>query len=324
MTAATDFLAADWGTSNLRAWRLGADGEIKAVQRLPWGVAHLRPGEAVCRLDEELRPRLGAEGLPAILCGMIGSAMGIAEAPYADCPAGAADIAARLLQTDENTFIVPGLRCLRPDSLPSGSLPSGSLPSGGYPDVIRGEETKVLGWLRLDPRRMHGEHVLCLPGTHGKWVRVSDGRIRDFLTCMSGELYALLSEKSVLKPGAPPSDPAAFAEGLAYGAAPAPLASRLFTVRARRVGPDADERLEPGKAASFLSGLLIGDEVARLPQLLGLAEGSSIGLMGERSLCDLYAPALGFHGLQAEEADAEQAVVAGLASLYGALVGARR
>jgi len=122
----------------------------------------------------------------------------------------------------------------------------------------------------------------------------------------------------VLKPGAPPSDAAAFDEGLHYGAAAGPLASRLFTVRARRVGPDPDARLEPGRAASFLSGLLIGDETARLPQLLGLAEGSSIGLMGERSLCDLYAPALSLRGLVVEEADADQAVVAGLVSLMGA------
>lgn len=308
MNASTDFLAADWGTSNLRAWRLGADGSVKDVVRLPWGVAGLQPGEAAHKLDHELRPMLGAEGLPAILCGMIGSAMGIAEAPYADCPAGARDIARRLLQIDGNTFIVPGLRCLRPD---------------GYPDVIRGEETKVLGWLRLDPRRARGDHVLCLPGTHGKWVRVQDGRIRDFLTCMSGELYALLSERSVLKPGAPPSDPIAFTEGLDYGAAPAPLAARLFAVRARMVGPDPGQRLERGKAASFLSGLLIGDETARLPQLLGLAEGSSIGLMGERGLCDLYAPALSLRGLMVEEADADQAVVAGLVSLYGALTGAQ-
>jgi 2-dehydro-3-deoxygalactonokinase len=305
-----DFLAADWGTSNLRAWRLGPDGEIKAVKRLPaWGVAHLKPGEAAHRLDEELRPMLGAEGLPAILCGMIGSAMGIAEARYADCPAGAVDVAQRLLRVDPRTFIVPGLRCVRPD---------------GFPDVIRGEETKVLGWLRLDPNRMRGDHVLCLPGTHCKWVRVKDGRIHDFLTCMTGELFALLNDKSVLKTGAQPSDAAAFEEGLAYGAASAPLAARLFTVRARMVGPDPGEGLDGGKAASFLSGLLIGDEVARLPQLLGLAPGSSVGLMGERVLCDLYAPALSLRGLTTHEVDAEQAVVAGLVSLYGALSGARR
>ncbi len=301
--AAADFLAADWGTSNLRAWRLGADGTVKAVQRLPWGVAGLKPGEAVHKLNEELRPMLGAEGLPAILCGMVGSKMGIAEAPYADCPAGAADIARRLFQVDPKTFIVPGLRCLRPD---------------GYPDVIRGEETKVLGWLQLDPRRTKGDHVLCLPGTHGKWVLVKDGRIHHFMTCMSGELFALLSDKSVLKPGAPPSDPAAFAEGLRFGAAEGPLASRLFTVRARMVGPDPDQRLEGGKAASFLSGLLIGDEVARLPQLLGLAEGSTVGLMGEQALCDLYRPALQARGLTVDEAEAEQAVIAGLVALHAA------
>jgi len=294
---AADFLAADWGTSNLRAWRLGADGRVKDVRRLPWGVAQLKPGEALRKLNGELRPALGAEQLPAILCGMVGSAMGIAEAPYADCPAGAADVAQRLLQVDDRTFIVPGLRCVRPD---------------GFPDVIRGEETKVLGWLSLDSRRRQGDHVLCLPGTHGKWVRLRNGCIHDFMTCMSGELFAVLSEKSVLKPGASPSDPASFDEGLAYGAADGPLASRLFTVRARMVGAG----LEGGKAASFLSGLLIGDETTRLPQLLGLQPGSSIGLMGERGLCDLYAPALSLRGLSVEESDAEQAVIAGLMSLH--------
>lgn len=299
MTDSSDFLGADWGTSNLRAWRLGADGAVKDVRRLPWGVAGLAPGEAARRLNEELRPALGADRLPAVLCGMVGSAMGITEARYADCPAGAEDLAQRLLRVDDRTFIVPGLRCQRPD---------------GYPDVIRGEETKVLGWLRLDPRRMSGQHVLCLPGTHGKWVLVKDGRIDHFMTCMSGELFALLRDRSVLRPGAAPSDPASFEEGLRFGATEAPLASRLFTVRARMVGAG----LEGGKAASFLSGLLIGDEVARLPQLLGLEDGSTIGLMGESALCDLYGPALSARGLKVELAEAEQAVIAGLVALNGA------
>jgi 2-dehydro-3-deoxygalactonokinase len=292
----TDVLAADWGTSNLRAWRLDAGGQVQAAERFPWGVAHLQPGEAAEKLKTELRPKLGAQTLPAILCGMVGSAMGIGLAPYADCPAGADDIAARLYDAGDNTLIVPGLRCTRPD---------------GYPDVIRGEETKVLGWLRLDPKRMTGDHVLCLPGTHGKWVLVKDGKIHHFMTCMTGELFALLSEHSVLKPGAPPSDPASFEEGLDYGKTGAPLASRLFAVRARMVGLG----LEGGKAASFLSGLLIGDEVARLPAELGLAQGGAIGLMGEPALCDLYRPALEGVGLKVEDADGEAAVIAGLAWL---------
>lgn len=297
----TDFLAADWGTSNLRAWRLSPDGKVKDVKRLPWGVAHLQPGEAAKKLKDELRPMLGAEDLPAILCGMVGSAMGIGLAPYADCPATAKDIAGKLHDAGGDTLIVPGLRCTRPD---------------GYPDVIRGEETKVLGWLRLDERRMKGDHVLCLPGTHGKWVLVRDGAIHHFMTCMSGELFSLLSEKSVLKPGAPPSDPASFEEGLKFGATGAPLASRLFTVRARMVGPDAGQGLDGGKAASFLSGLLIGDETARLPQHLGLKPRSAIGLMGEQALCDLYAPALKGVGLDVQIADGEAAVIAGLSWLH--------
>jgi 2-dehydro-3-deoxygalactonokinase len=289
-----DFLAADWGTSNLRAWRLGPDGAVKAARRFPWGVATLKPGEAAAKLRDEVRPALGAEDLPAVLCGMVGSAMGIAVAGYADCPAGGEELAGNLFKVAERTFIVPGLRCVRPD---------------GYPDVIRGEETKVLGWLALDARRQAGEHVLCLPGTHGKWALVRDGRIAHFMTCMTGELFALLSERSVLKPGAPPSDPASFEEGLRFGAADGPLASRLFTVRARMVG----QGLEGGKAASYLSGLLIGDEAARLPPLLGLKPGSAVGLMGEPALCDLYGPALKAQGLDVELADGEAAVIAGLA-----------
>jgi 2-dehydro-3-deoxygalactonokinase len=292
----SDFLAADWGTTHLRAWRLRPDGSVVDVRRFPWGVATLKPGEAAHRLEQDVRPALGAEALTAVLCGMVGSAMGIAPTPYADCPAGAAEVARALFKVDERTWIVPGLRCTRPD---------------GYPDVMRGEETKVLGWLAMDPRRGSGEHVLCLPGTHGKWVLVRDGRIHQFMTCMSGELFALLSEHSVLRPGVPPSDAAAFAEGLRFGAADGPLASRLFTVRSRMVG----QGLEGGKAASYLSGLLIGDETARLPPLLGLASGDSIGLMGEPALCALYEPALRVQELKVESADGEAAVTAGLALL---------
>jgi 2-dehydro-3-deoxygalactonokinase len=297
MSDASDFLAVDWGTSNLRAWRVGDDGAIKDVRRLPWGVAGLKPGEAAQKLNDELRPALEAERLPAVLCGMIGSAMGLAVAPYTDCPAGPADIARRMIEPEGGVFIAPGLRCTRPD---------------GYVDVIRGEETKALGWLQLDPRRRQGDHILCMPGTHGKWVLIRDGRIHHFMTCMSGELFALLSAQSVIKPGAPPDDADAFAEGLTFGATDAPLASRLFTVRARMVG----DGLPGGQAASFLSGLLIGDEVARLPRVLGLAPGSTIGLMGEKGLCELYGPALAAQGLKVEETDGEAAVIAGLLSLH--------
>jgi 2-dehydro-3-deoxygalactonokinase len=292
----TDFLAADWGTTHLRAWRLRADGAVVDVRRFAWGVASLQPGEAARRLEQDVRPALGAERLPAVLCGMVGSAMGIAAAPYIDCPAGIDEVARGLFKVDQRTWIVPGLRCVRLD---------------GYPDVMRGEETKVLGWLALDDRRRSGDHVLCLPGTHGKWVRVRDGRIQHFMTCMSGELFALLSEHSVLRPGAPPSDDGAFGEGLRLGAADGPLASRLFTVRSRMVG----QGLEGGKAASYLSGLLVGDETSRLPALLGLADGDSIGVMGEPALCALYEIALRAQGLNVESADGEAAVTVGLALL---------
>jgi len=294
--AFSDFLAADWGSSNLRAWRLSADGAVLDLRRWPWGVARLQPGEAARKLADEIRPALRAQNLPAILCGMVGSALGIAAAPYADCPADGDALGRRLLKIDDRTWIVPGLRCLRPD---------------GYPDVIRGEETKVLGWLALDPARRYGDHVLCLPGTHAKWVLVRDGRIARFNTCMTGELFALLSQHSVLRSGAAPSDGAGFTEGLAYGAADGPLAARLFTVRARQVA----QNLDPGRAASFLSGLLVGDETARLPPLLGLKPGATLSLMGDPDLCALYRTALERQGFTIDTADAEAAVVAGLTQL---------
>jgi 2-dehydro-3-deoxygalactonokinase len=128
---------------------------------------------------------------------------------------------------------------------------------------------------------------------------------------MTGELFSILSQHSVLSPGAPPGDDAAFAEGLKMGAADGALAMRLFTVRSRRVA----DGLEPAKAASYLSGLLIGDETASLPRLLGLQPGATINLMGESALCRLYEPALAARGFKVDRADAEQAVIAGLTAL---------
>jgi 2-dehydro-3-deoxygalactonokinase len=293
-----EWLAVDWGTSNLRAWRMGSDGAVRDVQRFPdLGVARLQAGEAAQVLDRRLRPSLGAQGLPALLCGMVGSAMGIALAPYADCPSGPQDLAASLLQADALTFIVPGLRCRRPD---------------GQPDVMRGEETKILGWLKLNPSHERGTHVLCLPGTHGKWVRIVDGRIDTFMTCMTGELFALLGQHSVITPGAAPDDPDAFADGLRFGARDTPLASRLFAVRARMVG----EGLAGASAAAFLSGLLIGDEAIRMPAALGLQAGDTMVLMVEPALMHLYRQALERVGLSVDLCDADAAVLAGLTSLW--------
>lgn len=295
------FLAADWGTSNLRAWLIGDDGVVLDEARFAGGVAKIAPGTAAEVLRDEIRPKLEAQELPAVLCGMIGSTLGLVEVPYVECPAGLGDVAARLFRVQgqaPEVLIAPGLRCLR---------------LSGDPDVMRGEETKILGWVSLDPARSRGRHVLCLPGTHNKWVLVEDGRIVRFVTAMSGELFDLLSHHGVLKsPDDSPDDPKALAEGIERGAAEGALAAKLFTARSRVVGGD----LPKSSARSYLSGLLIGDEVANLPAMLGAGPDAEIGLLGDPELCRYYAAAFGQTGVKCSAHDGDSSVLAGLKALF--------
>src|SRR5262245_45962702 len=145
-------LACDWGTTNLRAWTLDADGRVIASRDFQLGVAGLQPGEAARRFEDEVRPALQAQALPAVLCGMIGSNLGWAVAPYVDCPADLEALAAALV-TPEGARgwvrIAPGVR--------GEGL-------GGAGDVMRGEETQLFGWLALHPDRARGRQAVCHPG----------------------------------------------------------------------------------------------------------------------------------------------------------------
>ena len=299
-------LACDWGTTNLRAWTLDERGEVVAHKAFDLGVSRLEPGEAGERFQAEVQPALQAVGLPAILCGMVGSNLGWTVAPYADCPAGLPELAACLAAVEAHAAwvrIVPGVRC---EGL------------AGAPDVMRGEETQILGWISQHPDRARGRHVVCHPGTHAKWVLVEDGRIVRFVTAMTGELFAVLTHHSVLKSEAPADDVAAFDEGLAAAGEGEALAARLFTARARVVGAGKAAETTP----SYLSGLLIGAEVAAVPKLIGLSGRESVALLGEPGLCARYRRALDARGVASETFDGEVAALAGLYSLYRS--GARR
>lgn len=295
------FLAADWGTTNLRAWVIGEEGAVLAERRFPWGVGRLERGEAQARLADTIRPELGAQELPALLCGMIGSTLGMVEVAYVDCPAGLDAVAARLAPVPgeaPEVRIAPGLRCRRLD---------------GDPDVMRGEETKILGWVALDAARSRGRHLLLLPGTHNKWVLVEEGAVRRFVTCMSGELFELVTHNGVLRTEeSSPDDASAFADGVGRGAEPGALAAKLFSARSRVVGGD----MRRSSARSYISGLLIGDEVATLPALLGAEPGQPIALLGDEELCRYYAVALDQLGVEARTHSGDEAVIAGLRALY--------
>ena len=299
-TTAAAVLACDWGTTNLRAWTLDSAGEVLAGRDFALGVSALQPGEAAARFTTEVRPALDAGGLPAVLCGMVGSNLGWTVAPYVDTPVGLDDLARELVTPqagDDWVRIVPGVRG---DGL------------GGAGDVMRGEETQLFGWLALNPDRARGRHVVCHPGTHAKWMVVEDGRLVHFVTAMTGELFAVLRKQGVLKSDAKADDAAAFAEGLAAAGEGDALAARLFTARARVVGRGAPAESTP----SYLSGLLIGAEVASVPTFLGVAPGTSVAVLGDAALCALYSQALSARGQACQTFDGEAAAVAGLFALY--------
>lgn len=293
-------LACDWGTTNLRAWTLDEAGKVVAGRDFHLGVAGLQPGEAAARFVSEVRPALDAEGLPAVLCGMIGSNLGWTIAPYVDCPVGLDALARELVAPEAGgdwVRIIPGVR--------GAGL-------AGASDVMRGEETQLFGWLALNPERAQGRHVVCHPGTHAKWMVLEDGRLTHFVTAMTGELFAVLRKHSVLKSEASPEDPLAFAEGLAAAGDGDALAARLFTARARVVGKGEPSESTP----AYLSGLLIGAEAASVPKLVGVTPDTPVAILGDASLCALYSQALRARGLACETFDGEAAAVAGLFALY--------
>ena len=211
--------------------------------------------------------------LPTIASGMIGSAQGWLEAPYVDVPADVGTVA-RALATEPRSGlrIVPGLA-----------------QRGAAPDVMRGEETQLFGAMTGSSALARGGTVV-LPGTHSKWARIAGGRIEGFRTYMTGELFAVLRDHSILGRLSDPATPLAvtpgpaFMRGVRVAGEGAGIASILFTARAAVLVGD----LPAADSVEYLSGLLIGDEVRS-----ALAAGERPrSIIGERSLCDRYAAAL--------------------------------
>jgi 2-dehydro-3-deoxygalactonokinase len=287
-------IACDWGSTTLRACALDAAGGVLARRDFPFGVNRLAPGDAPTRFAE-VRATLAAPDAPAILCGAIGSNVGWRTAPYVDCPAGLADVAGTVVEVETGVWIAPGLRC---EGLE------------GACDVLRGEETMALGWLAASADRRRGRHLICQPGTHSKWLVIEDGRVVRFHSAFTGELYAVLTEHSILRSDASHVDAAAFDAGLAAAGEGDALLTRLYTARSRVAGGGA----EMETTAPYLSGLLIGAEAAATPRLLGL-EHEPVVLLGDAVACERYARALGRRGTATSFTGGEAAVLAGLTEI---------
>jgi 2-dehydro-3-deoxygalactonokinase len=302
--ADSPFVVGDWGTSHLRLFLCAADSTV--LQRVQGPGAAQVPGAHAATLASLLAPwQNDGVLLPVVLCGMVGSSLGWVEAPYLPCPVRPEQIAAGCLsQWDDRVQIVPGLSCLN---------------CFAAPDLMRGEETQILGALRLAPRLQLGRQLLCLPGTHTKWVVLNDGAVQEFLTAPSGELFALLREHSVLINDRNGKDlcgnEPAFAEGLqSFSRYPqAQLLHRLFECRSRRLSGEFDAHM----STAFLSGLLIASDVTGALAALGTsAMPSEVTLIGAPGLIPLYAAALEQRHIGATPIDGETASCAGLINVY--------
>jgi 2-dehydro-3-deoxygalactonokinase len=289
------FIAGDWGTSRLRLYLCDAGGNVLARgQGEGASVA-----DCAGRFAAAVAPWDKAHGiLPAVLSGMVGSTIGWREVPYLKCPAkpsAIADAALRFQAGERAIAILPGLSC-------KGKT--------GAPDVMRGEETQFLGALKLHPNLAKGRHVFCLPGTHAKWVAVSDGAVTQFQTALSGELFELLRNHSVLArdSGEVDAQSAAFALGLDFAKAnrKSDLLHLLFSARSRVVTGE----MAKADAASYLSGLVLGKDIATATALLEIT--GPVQLICTPALAALYGKALATYDVKSAAIDGDRASLAGL------------
>lgn len=305
-----EFIAGDWGTSNLRLFLCDAGGS--ALESLTGPGAAATTGRFAAVLDSLTAPWRERHGmLPTILCGMVGSSIGWTQAPYVECPARPEAIAqACVALPDSGVHIVPGMSCRnRYDA----------------PDFMRGEETQILGALTVGREVRLGGQLLCLPGTHTKWALLQDGAVDTFVSAPTGEVFAALRDHSVLvgPRGAVGGLGAldgwdAFDAGISrHNEFPdAPLLHRLFEVRARQLSAD----LSAPAALDFLSGLLIAADVhGGLMLLHGAKAAASVCLIGAAALTQRYARALAARGCASHAIDGAEAALAGLAHVQSRL-----
>ncbi len=280
------YIAIDWGTTNRRIYVLTADGAVLDTVRDDRGVLAMAPGDYPNEIAA-IRVRFGA--LSIIAAGMVGSTRGWREAAYVPAPADLPTLAGAATRVPElDVTIVPGV----------------SLLTDTRADVMRGEEVQVLGAVAagLAP----ADALFAQPGTHNKWVRVTGGRITDFATTMTGELFALVKGHGILAGmlDGPVADGPAFRDGLSRGAGACDLTAALFGVRASVLLG----RIAADDAASYASGLLIGSDIGAVPDMAG----QTVHLLSSGLLADLYTIGIEARGGTVVALDSHAGFLAGL------------
>lgn len=303
---ADDFhILGDWGTSHLRLWLADESGHV-CDTKTGVGIASVTPdcGTYLEGLIQDWRTQ--AEGTVITLSGMVGSNIGWHVAGYLDCPLAIETISDAVYVFSDKGLrlqIVPGVRC---QNLLGG------------PDVMRGEETQVLGAISDHPSLADAPCLMCLPGTHSKWAMLDKGTMSSFLTGFSGELFNLLSTQSLLgsQVKSVVHDRSAFKKGVDLALSDnADLIHSLFQTRSRQI----EEELTEDDASSFLSGLIVGSDVRGALKLFGRhsrAEIDQVVLVGEIDLSELYREALARFDIQAMIIDGSRASQTGLEAIY--------
>jgi len=289
--------AIDWGTSTFRLWLLDADGNVLAERRSGDGLQSMGGREGFPGIMESYLAEAGApDSLPVVVCGMAGSRQGWVEARYLDTPAPldrVVESAVRVEGISRDVRILPGVAQRDP----------------AHPDVIRGEETQLLGALALGIE----DGLFCMPGTHSKWVGLKAGVLEAFATYMTGELFGLLARQSILAHAISdakvnPDDPDFLAAVEASITRPADIANLVFGIRpAQLLGFSPS-----GSGAARLSGALIGTEIAGARTRFGRLD--RVHLIASGSLSKLYVRALEATGCAVDMLDADEVVRRGLAA----------
>jgi len=286
------WIAADWGTTNLRVWAMSAGGDVLATAQSDQGMGKLSPDAFEGALLDLVGDWLSAPAT-VIACGMVGARQGWVEASYEAVPAKPLGEAFTPAPTDHpnlDVHIIPGMMQSQPA------------------DVMRGEETQIAGFLA---RNKNWDGVICLPGTHTKWVHVSADEVVSFQTVMTGDLFAAITGHTVLRHSTREGwDDAGFAQGLDDAISrPERLAARLFALRAEGLL----HGLADATARARLSGLLIGAELAATkPYWLG----QQVAVIGQGNLAKLYVDALATLSVSATQVQNDAVTLAGLTAAY--------
>ncbi len=271
-------VAVDWGTSSLRGALINSEGVVLEKRAFPQGILQVAHGQFPNVFEQRFGDWMGADTL-CLISGMAGSRQGWREAPYCPCPSGFEDIAQHLQWIEKDRIgIVPGLSTWNDDT----------------PDVMRGEEIQIFGALAAQQIQTA---QFVLPGTHSKWAQVLDGKISAFKTFMTGEFYALLSQHSILAKTCLPDAPLkkeVFIEGVMQSQKPGGLLHHAFSARSLALF----EKLNPAQSSSYISGLLIGEEI-KSAKADRLDDSTPFLILGSGQLTQRYGFAMEALGLSA-------------------------